>query len=183
MVSSAQTSNAITQKQIELRNRFWPKIEQNHIWKASRKKTGYTTIPRCMPHIMQLMNDLSPGSRVSETYFALWCRVFQEFFLTISNHSEMAYEAGFSGQRAHITWLKRMEKLEELEFILSKEGPSGKFNYVLILNPYHVIKYHEEKGNFPNESERTLNGLFDRISQIRASDMDDDISYIEEVIK
>jgi hypothetical protein len=183
MKKTTQNSNAISQKQTDLRNKLWPGISDSDLWQASTRKSGYTTIPRALPYILQLMNDLAPNNRVSETYLAIWCRAYKEFFITITNQYEMAYEAGFSGQRAHITWQKRMEKLNELKFIQTKKGPSGKFNYVLILNPYHVIKLHIQNKAFPNDSEKTLNGLIDRISQIRAKDMDDSIDYLQGVGK
>ncbi|HCU23928.1 MAG TPA: hypothetical protein DF383_02835, partial [Deltaproteobacteria bacterium] len=79
-------------------------------------------------------DDLSTGQPLSGTYFALWCRVFDHSVVSIQNNSELAFESGFSGQRAETTWAGRMKKLEELGFI--KIGASGinAFHYILILN-------------------------------------------------
>jgi hypothetical protein len=58
---------------------------------------------------------------------------------------EMAFHAGFDGQRAERTWKQRLNILAELYFINLQEGPSGPASYALILNPYKVIKWHYDE--------------------------------------
>jgi hypothetical protein len=138
-MSSKRVSQKIAKKTLKLRTQLWPKITEDMLWDRTKKK-GFTTIPRTMPYFLQLMDDLSSGKPVSSTYMVLWCRTFDENMVTIANPREWAFESGFSGQRAELTWRTRMKRLEELGFIQTQPGPSGQYHYVLILNPYLVIK-------------------------------------------
>ena len=58
----------------------------------------------------------------------------------------MAFECGFKGQRAVTTWKSKMKALKELGFIDSQKGKCGEYNYVLLLNPFLVIKQHYKSG-------------------------------------
>lgn len=78
-----------------------------------------------MPLMLSIMDDLSEGQPVSSTYLELWCRAFDECFVTLSKTREMAFHAGFTGQRGERTWRSRMKILADRSFIDIKEGPSG----------------------------------------------------------
>jgi hypothetical protein len=106
---------------------------------------GYKAVPRTMPIVLSIMDDLSNGKPVSSTYFELWCRSYDECIVTLSNPREHAFSAGFSGERAESTWRGRMRILVDLGFIRIAEGPSGDMSYVLLLNPHNVIKALREQ--------------------------------------
>ena len=74
----------IVQRQLDLRARLWPGLNDNCIWQR-KKHDGFTTIPRTMPLMMSIMDDLSEGQPVSSTYLELWCRAIDECFVTLSN--------------------------------------------------------------------------------------------------
>jgi hypothetical protein len=40
-----------------------------------------------------------------------------------------------------------MSILVKLGFIRAESGQKGEYDYILLLNPYHVIKEHYESGN------------------------------------
>lgn len=135
------------EKQIEkVRKTNWPNVQDTDLW-SRKSRDGFTTIPRGLPYIMRIMDNLSTGQPLSGTYFALWCRVFDHSVVTIQNNSELAFESGFSGQRAESTWAGRMKKLEELGFIKIGASEINPFHYILILNPYLVAKrlFYERK--------------------------------------
>jgi hypothetical protein len=136
----------IAKRQLELRNRLWPDVGQEQLW-SRHTHDGFTTLPRAMPLIMSIMDDLAKGQPVSSTYLELWCRAFDENFVTLSKPREMAFHSGFLGQRAERTWRARLGILADLGFISLREGPSGPASYALLLNPYKVIKAHYEKKN------------------------------------
>ncbi|MBK7890723.1 MAG: hypothetical protein IPJ84_07715 [Bdellovibrionales bacterium] len=157
------------EKQIEkVRKLNWPDIQDADLWNR-KSRDGFTTIPRGLPHIMRIMDDLSTGQPLSTTYFALWCRVFDHAVVTVQNNNELAYESGFTGQRAESTWAGRMRRLEELGFI--KVGGTGvnPFNYVLILNPYLVAKRLHREGKVSNE---VFLSLELRADQVGADDLE-----------
>ena len=84
----------------------------------------------------------------------------------------MAYYSGFSRERAEHTWSTRMRILQDLGFIDIQPGPSGPINYVLIFNPYHVIRSHYADGKV---DEQAFNGLRARMVEIGAFDMEEDL--------
>lgn len=160
----------IAQRQLDLRSRLWPRLSDDFIWQR-KKHDGFTTIPRTMPLIQSIMDDLSEGNPVSSTYLELWCRAFDECFVTLSKPKEMAFHAGFTGQRGERTWRSRMKTLAELGFIDIKEGPSGPLSYALIFNPYLVIRrLHDQK--HPGVREDKFNALIERACEISAADFD-----------
>ena len=135
----------IAKRQLELRNRLWPDLDPKQLW-SRHTHDGYTTLPKCIPLIMSIMDDLA-GVPVSPTYLELWCRTFDENFVTLSKPREMAFNSGFSGQRAERTWRARLGTLADLGFIDVKAGPSGPASYALVFNPYKVIQRHYDQKN------------------------------------
>jgi hypothetical protein len=152
-------------RSLELRKELWPNVDSKSLWNR-KQKDGYTTMPRPMPQICQIMDYLAPkGQPVLQTYLGLWCRVFDESLVIIQNEKEMASEAGFTGQRAITTWHTRMKYLVGMGFIEAKAGTSGKYQYVLILNPYVVIKKLKKTKKIP---EHLYIALFARAQEVGA---------------
>jgi hypothetical protein len=118
-----------------------------------------------MPLMLGIMDDLAKGQPVSGTYLELWCRTFDESFVTLSKPREIAFHSGFTGQRAERTWRGRLNILSELQFILLSEGPSGPASYALILNPYKIIQCHHDKKT-PGLRADKFNALMERAADI-----------------
>jgi len=153
---------------LELRNQLWPGLTDDQLW-LRKKQDGFITMPRTMPLIMGIADDLAGGNPVSSTYLDLWCRAFDECMVTMSKPREMAFHSGFTGQRAEATWRGRIRKLAELGFISVKPGPSGPQSYALLWNPHKVIsKLWTDK--VPGLIESKYNALLERASEIGATD-------------
>lgn len=162
-------ASKVRKQKLVLREQLFGNIDEDLLWDRT-KQTGFTTIPRTFPIIAQIMDELADkGKPVSGTYFALWCRVFDEALVEIKNPGQLASESGFSGQRAISTWNGRMAKLVELGFIKAQEGSLGVYEYVLIYNPYLIIKKHYDNCKFGKP--RYLS-LFTRSQEIGATDLD-----------
>jgi len=160
----------IDARQRELRGRLWPDITDDDLWVRQNSK-GFATIPRTMPLMMSVMDQMSKTKPVSSAYFELFCRGFDDCMIVLNKPKEMAFHAGFDGQRGERTWRERLKILEQLGFIRLKEGPSGAMSYALILNPYHVIKAQYGK-HFGITSE-SYNALLARVAEIGAKDLDE----------
>ncbi len=166
-------NSKLMQKQLVLRSKLWPNIHpQEHLW-LRKERDGFTTLPRTMPLIMQIMDNMSPkGKPVSGTYLELWSRAFDECFVTLSKPREMAFHSGFTGQRGERTWKGRLQILSDLGFIMLQPGPSGPMSYALILNPYKVIQYaYHNKPNAGITADKFL-ALQARAIEIGANDLD-----------
>ncbi|EGR0036479.1 MULTISPECIES: hypothetical protein [Vibrio] len=140
-------------------------LENINIWDRTTQD-GWTTLPRVIPQICRILDKFADkGKPVSGTYISLWCNVFDDGFIEVKDAKRLAFEAGFSGERAVSTWSTRMKNLASLGFISVKEGVQGDFNYVLIVNPFDVIEKIYEK-----ETRDVLyNALVSRMNEVGAS--------------
>lgn len=136
-ISNIKKISKAQEKAKALRDSFWPDLDESRLWNR-KTSNGFTTIPRTMPLIMNIIDVLSKNKPAGRTYFALWCRSFDQSFLVIDNPMTLAAEAGFTGERAVSTWKERMRRLVEFGFIDARKGTTGDFHYVLLLDPHKV---------------------------------------------
>lgn len=134
---------------LKLRKQLWPDLDTASLWDRNIND-GYSSIPRTLSLITNMIDDLSKKHTgkslpAGKTYFGLWCRVWDENMLVIENEAIYAVEAGYRGERNASTWRAHMKVLQELGFISVKPGAYGPYNYVLILNPYLVLKGLQDK--------------------------------------
>lgn len=153
------------EKALALRAEYWPNLGEGDIWDRKKHK-GFTTIPRTMPLLMNIIDSLSKNQPAGYAYFILWCRAFDEALVVVDSPASLATESGFAGERALTTWRQRMKTLHELGFIECKEGSTGPYHYVLIKNPHTVAKQLKDK--IPESLYRQL---LDRALDIGAKDM------------
>ncbi len=168
-MATTEQRNEIIKNQIALRKHLWPDIQEAQLWHR-KKSDGYTTIPRLLPLILQMMDDMSKNKPISSTYLELWCRTYDLSIVTLAKQDELAFHAGFAGQRKISTWKERLKILQNLGFIDIQSGPSGPMSYALIWNPYHVIKKLYENKH-PGISTEAYNALYARALEIKAKDL------------
>lgn len=166
----AKKKNAVLERQLQVRSKLWPDITDEMLWGADDVQ-GFSMVPRVMPLMMSIMDDLSgKGFPVGQTYLEMWCRLREERFLTLNRPEEMAFHAGFAGQRALRTWKDRVKRLADLGFIEMQPGPLGNLSYAIFLNPYHVLKRHSIAGRV---NAAKWQALVIRALEIGAYDLDD----------
>ena len=164
-----KTARSILQRQLDARRKLWPEVTDNMLW--SMDNDGWVAVPRLMPLMLSIMDDLSgKGFPVSRTYLELWSRIrIEESFLTLNRPDEMAFHAGFEGQRALRTWKDRVQRLASLKFIGLKPGPLGDLSYAIVFNPYYVIK----RAYIAKEvQENKWQALVIRMNEVSAFDLD-----------
>src|SRR5262245_879208 len=167
-----RSGKSIAEKQLAQRELLWPGAEP-WLWHRKANK-GFATIPKTMPLILQIMDDLSNGKPLSSTYLGLWCETWDNSMVNVSKHQELAHAAGFTGQRATYTWAGRMNLLQQLKFIDIKPGKSGPISHVLIWNPHWTIRWHHANKT-PGLVEANFNALLDRALEVGAKDMIEEI--------
>ena len=140
----------INERAIRRREELWPDVPAEKNWNR-KGSDGFTTIPRTLALVGTIADTLAEkNKRVSSTYWGLWCRVWDTGVVIIENEYELATEAGFTGERRVYTWRDRIKQLGKARFIEVKEGPKGPYQYVLIINPYHVLCDHRQAGRIQN---------------------------------
>lgn len=159
----------ILKRQLDVRSKLWPDLTDAMVW--SRDNEGWVALPRLMPLMMSIMDDLSgKGFPVSRAYLEMWARLRDEQFLTLNRPEEMAFHAGFEGQRALRTWKDRVHRLADLGFIGLVPGPLGDLSYAVFYNPYHVIKRAYLAGMV---QDRKWQALIVRANEVNAFDLED----------
>lgn len=171
-MTSIREGNAIAKKQLAQRELLWPGADP-WLWQRKANK-GFATIPKTMPLILQIMNELSNGKPLSTTYLGLWCSTWDNSMVSTAKQEELAHAAGFTGQRAVYTWQGRINLLKDLYFIDVKAGKSGPISNILIWNPHYIIRHHHARKT-PGLVEANFNALLERALEIKANDMIDPI--------
>lgn len=171
-------TRTILARQLEARAKIWPDVSNHMLWDRT-ERDGFATVPRAMPLIMNIMDDLAgKGFPVGQTYIEMWCRLYDELFLTLNRPEEMAFYAGFTGQRAVRTWKDRVKRLAGLGFIDLKSGPLGDISYAVFFNPYHIIKRAYLRKLVAEDKYRALVIRANEIGAFDLDDIDDDGSLI-----
>ena len=160
--------SAIAKKQLAVREQLWPAAGA-WLWDRSAHK-GFTTIPKTMPLIMKIMDEMTKGAPVSSTYLTLWCSTWDNSYIAIGKSEELAHSSGFGGQRGVHTWMGRMKKLQELGFIGIKAGKSGPMSHAIIWNPHLAIRHHYQQKT-PGLLESSYTALLERALEVGAKDM------------
>jgi hypothetical protein len=169
--SSAARAKGIHKRRLELRNQLWCDAP-NVVW-SRKENDGYTSIPRTIPLLALLISQLSEKGNPSGVYWDIWCRAFDEGFIEVTDEQEFAYSSGYTGNRALRTWQEHIKALESLGFIRLAPKGNRQIGYVLLLNPYIVVKRLREEGKVPEQA--WWNAFTARMSQIGAKfPIDDD---------
>ena len=168
-MTSKRTAQRIEAKRRRLRDQLWPSLEEDQLWDR-KSAAGFITIPRTMPLIGKILDELSEQGPLSSTYLELWCRSHDEAIVEIRNPQEHAFFAGFTGQRSVETWTRRIKDLRKLGFIETKSGASGEFNYVLLLNPHKIISKLSKEKTITLKQD-SLNALRARLNEVGAKDV------------
>ncbi len=168
-MATVREASAITKKTLAMRDHLWPGAAL-HLWHRSANK-GFATIPKTLPFVLKIMDELTKGAPVSSTFLSLWCSTWDNSYIVITNPAEMSQAAGFGGQRGVHTWAGRMKKLQALRFIDIKPGKSGPMNHVIMWNPHTIIRWHHDVAHTPGLMEASFTSLIERAAEVGAQDM------------
>lgn len=158
-------ANKMEERASDMRIELWPDTKKEDLWDR-KLANGYTTMPRTMTYLMNIIDTMSKGQPAGMTYLTIWCRLFSPGIVELASEKRMAFEAGFTGERAVDTWRKRMRHLKNLGFIDYKCSSEHDFQWVLVYNPHHVIL---RLG--PKVQERYRSAWKERAIEIRAKDI------------
>ena len=159
----------ISAEYVKLRGELWPGVKEEDLWPRA-KQIGFVMIPRTMPLILRIMDHMAKGKPVSRAYLEVWCRAHNECVVKLEKHAQMAFYAGYSGQRRVQSWQARLRTLDKLGFISIKDGSNGPFSFALILNPHAVIKRHHKAGT-GGVPKGLYNALMERGVEVKAKDL------------
>lgn len=168
----AKRPKKYVEKILALRARLWPDLIEDELW-YHKKNDGFLSIPRTMPYIMAIIDDLTKGTPASSTYLDLFCRTLPEMYVSLSDQDKLAYGAGFRGQRARRQWIDRIRQLRDLGFILTAPGQNAEFAHAVIINPHIALKRLWDKRH-PGLTKLEYDAFVERAIDIGATDADQD---------
>ncbi|SRR5260370_3004631 len=127
----------------ELKEYYWPK---KAAWNGTG--SGWFKGPRTLPLILALLSDkkLTGGRDVSRVYLELMARHMDGGIVETGNEGDHAFGAGYTGTRAVRTWSERMQLLERLGFIRSKQVGNQRYRLVLLVDPLVAIANLRKQG-------------------------------------
>lgn len=136
-MATMKSRRAIANSELDLRDSMWPEAE-DELWDRNLFG-GFTTLPKTLPYVARIMDDLSKGFPLSQTYLALWCATWDNAFVRLNRPADLAFAAGFAGERAERTWADRMRRLEALGFVKTRPSGASRLGFAFIPNPHTVI--------------------------------------------
>lgn len=144
------SENTIDQRQRALRDEFWPDAA-TWIWDRTDKANvkGYATIPRLLPLIMILIEELSEKGEgdARMAYIELWSRARDSQIVSIVDEEEIAFASNCTNQkRAVRTWKDHIKVLKRLGFILVEADGNREIGHILLLNPLAVAARLQQEG-------------------------------------
>lgn len=130
---------------IALRNSMFPDAA-TRLW--THKPFGaFVTIPKTMPFIVRILDEITKGAPVGTVYSTLWTFTWTNdaFIKMGGREKQIAYACRFTGTRGLRTLNDRLVRLRELGMIETASGDAGDISYVYLPNPhYALLKLLEE---------------------------------------
>jgi hypothetical protein len=132
----------------QLKSQYWPNEPG---WDGMGN--GWFKSPRTLPLILALLSakELTGGRDISRVYLELLARHMDGGIVEMGNESEHAYAAGYTGSRAVRTWCERIQLLEELGFIRTKQIGNQRYKLLLVVDPITAVTELRKKGRVADE--------------------------------
>jgi hypothetical protein len=113
---------------------------------------GWTQMPRTIPMIASLIDELCGRDKAGRLYITLWAYEFGDGFVEVPDPALLALEAGYVTNRAERSFHERMGILRKLGLLRTAPLGLREFGFLLLLDPHHVIaKMHYKKpGSVPS---------------------------------
>lgn len=130
----------------ELRLLHWPEVKDDRLWLLDGERGGFAQVPRTLSLFSEVIikyavkKKTGVSSAAGTTFNVLWLHTRGQGIARIENESDAALEAGYGGERGITTFRKHMRVLKDLGFVDFVEESRGRVKWVLLFNPYHVLK-------------------------------------------
>lgn len=130
----------------KVRTTLFAHIKEDQLWVLDGNRGGFAQVPRTLSLFSEVIIKkavkLKTGvsSAAGTTYNVLWLHTQGHGISKIESEVDAALEAGYGGERGVSTFRKHLRVLKDLGFIDYVEEARGRVKWVLMLNPYLVLK-------------------------------------------
>lgn len=159
----------------QYRATHFPTIKDEDVW--DRGRGGWASLPRPVGLIANVVikeahkKKYQTSSAAGTTYTTVWLHYQGHGMSRIENEADAALESGYGGERGITTFRRHMRALKELGFIDFIEESRGRVKWVLLHNPYQVVKQLYADGHI---DKTTYSTMFERADAIGVGDEFDD---------
>lgn len=139
------------ERRAQKREQLWPG-SAGLVFDLSKAETaGYVRMPRIVPMLTSLLNNLSGKLNAGPLYAALWANDYGQGLVEVKDYRYLLHEAGYDTKgRARRTWNERIKIMKDLHFINTASNGIEEDAFVLLYNPYYVAGWlhgRKEKGD------------------------------------
>lgn len=143
--TKSQKHDRRKEQALAIRKVTWPKVGPERLWILDGKRGGFAQVPRTLSLLMNIIRDVvrkktGKTSAASNTYLVLWLHSQGEGIARVESEEEVAFEAGYGGERSKSTFRTHMKALVDLGFIAHSGGTRSPYEWVLLYNPYQVLQ-------------------------------------------
>lgn len=159
----------------QYRATHFPAIKDEDVW--DRGRGGWASVPRPIGLIANVVikeahkSKYQTSSAAGTTYITVWLHYQGHGMARIESEADAALESGYGGERGITTFRRHMRALKELGFIDFVEESRGRVKWVLLHNPYQVVKQLYADGQI---DKTTYSTMFERADAIGVGDEFDD---------
>lgn len=152
------------QKRETLREQYWPGSSNRIFPVNSKNAKGYARVPRVVPLVAALVNDLGGKLNAGSLYQVLWAQDWGEGVIEIKSYKRLLYEAGYSGanSRAHRTWQERLKVLTRHGFVETAKDRFDEHGCLLLVDPYlAVVKLEHDRAGLSKDDGKKFDRWFE----------------------
>lgn len=142
---------SLTEWAKDIRALYWASVTDDQVWSSAAG--GWTSIPRALGLICEVAireahkKMFKASSAAGTTYMTIWMHSQASGVARIESEEDAAFESGYGGERGITTFRRHLRTLKQMGFIDFIEEGRGRVKWVLIYNPYQVVKKLHEDGH------------------------------------
>ena len=135
----------------DIRALYWSAITDDQVWSSSAG--GWTAMPRAVGLICEVAvkeahkKMFNASSAAGTTYMTIWMHSQASGVARIESEEDAAFESGYGGERGVTTYRRHLRTLKQMGFVDFVEEGRGRVKWVLLFNPYQVVKKLYEEGH------------------------------------
>lgn len=128
-------------KRVEIRRELWPAGDCLVFDPSDKKTKGYAQVPRVVPLVACLINEIGGRENAGSLYQAVWAHDWGQGIVEVRSFKALLHQAGYSGKgsRAERTWRERIRILKKYGFIYTAAKGLDDIGYILLIDPHIAV--------------------------------------------
>lgn len=156
----ARKRKTLTEYAKDIRELHWPSVTDDQVW--SSETGGFAIVPRTAGMVAEVVirkahkKMFNASSAAGTTYMTVWLHSQTSGVARIESEEDAAFESGYGGERGVTTFRRHLRTLKTMGFIDFIEESRGRVKWVLIFNPYQVVKRLHDDGHLDRQTFRAV---------------------------